>query len=168
MLSKTMTNMNRRAVLAGGLATLAAPALAQSNLWGDLADSARAFDQCRAMLMRQSGRTVVSEVFRGPGMGRAVPVKSVSKSIVAALAGAAIDRGEIASVNATIGQLAPQLIPAGADSRVGDITMEHLVTMQAGLERTSGGNYGGWVSSSNWVANALGRPMVAEPGSRML
>ncbi|MFT7107405.1 MAG: CubicO group peptidase (beta-lactamase class C family) [Yoonia sp.] len=40
--------------------------------------------------------------------------------------------------------------------------------MQAGLERTSGANYGGWVSSSNWVANALGREFVAEPGSRML
>lgn len=163
-----MKTVNRRTVLAGGLATLAAPALAQSNLWADLADSARAFDQCRAMLVRQSGRTVVSEVFRGPGLGRAAPVKSVSKSIVAALAGAAIDRGEVASVNATIGQLAPQLIPAGADSRVADITVENLVTMQAGLERTSGANYGPWVNSRNWVANALGRPFVAEPGARML
>ena len=40
--------------------------------------------------------------------------------------------------------------------------------MQAGLERTSGANYGGWVSSANWVANALARPIVAEPGTQML
>jgi CubicO group peptidase (beta-lactamase class C family) len=46
--------------------------------------------------------------------------------------------------------------------------VENLVTMQAGLERTACGNYGGWVSSRNWVANALSRPFVAPPGDRML
>jgi len=29
-------------------------------------------------------------------------------------------------------------------------------------------NYGSWVTSSNWVADALTRPFVAEPGGRML
>ncbi len=46
--------------------------------------------------------------------------------------------------------------------------MEDLVTLRAGLERTSGANYGDWVSSRNWIADALTRPMVAEPGTRML
>ncbi|MEJ2504251.1 MAG: serine hydrolase [Gemmatimonadota bacterium] len=46
--------------------------------------------------------------------------------------------------------------------------MGHLLSMQSGLERTSGRNYGGWVSSSNWVRDALRRPMVADPGGRML
>ena len=40
--------------------------------------------------------------------------------------------------------------------------------MQAGLERTSGGNYGAWISSRNWVSDALSRPFIAEPGTRML
>lgn len=97
-----------------------------------------------------------------------MPVKSVSKTIVAALTGISLDRGEIPAVGATLGDLAPALIPRGADPKVATITVEDLVTMQAGLERTSGRNYGGWVSSSNWVANALSRPMVAEPGSGML
>ncbi len=46
--------------------------------------------------------------------------------------------------------------------------MEDLVTLRAGLERTSGPAYGDWVSSPNWIADALTRPMVAEPGTRML
>ena len=46
--------------------------------------------------------------------------------------------------------------------------MEDLVTLRAGLERTSGANYGTWVSSPNWLADALTRPMVATPGTRML
>ncbi len=40
--------------------------------------------------------------------------------------------------------------------------------MQAGLERTSGGNYGAWISSRNWVRDALRRPFVTDPGGSML
>ena len=160
--------LNRRHLIVSGLATLAAPAIGQMNLWAGISDSARALEQCHAVMIRQSGQTVLSEVFRGPGLSRAVPIKSVSKTIVAALTGAAIDRGEIPSVNATLGELAPELIPRNADARVAGITVENLVTMQAGLERTSGANYGGWVSSGNWVSDALSRPFVAEAGTRML
>lgn len=160
--------MDRRSFLAGSGAVLAAPAFAQADPWAGVVASAGALAQCHALVVRQSGKTVVSEAFRGPPIGQAVPVKSVSKTIVAALTGAALDRGEIASLDARLGVVAPQLIPRGADPRVAGITIADLVTMQAGLERTSGANYGGWVSSSNWVANALGRPFVAEPGARML
>jgi len=125
-------------------------------------------DQMHCLLVAHRGETVVEEVFRGPPEDRPVNVKSVSKTIVAALLGAAIDRGEVPGVGATLGEVAPRLVPAGADPRVAALTLEDLVTMRAGLERTSGANYGGWVSSRNWVADALSRPFVAEPGGRML
>jgi CubicO group peptidase (beta-lactamase class C family) len=160
--------MYRRQFMAGGTAALATPVLGQNDPWAAIAQAARSFDQCHAIAVRQSGSTVLAQSFRGPGLGRAVPIKSVSKTVVAALTGAALDRGEIAGLHARLGDVAPQLIPSGADPRVADITVENLVTMQAGLERTSGANYGGWVNSSNWVANALGRSFVAEPGQRML
>ncbi|MEY8839116.1 serine hydrolase domain-containing protein, partial [Cribrihabitans sp. XS_ASV171] len=67
-----------------------------------------------------------------------------------------------------LGEVAPGIVPPEAEEGVADITMEDLVTLRAGLERTSGPNYGSWVSSSNWLANALTRPMVAQPGGRML
>ena len=159
---------SRRGFLAGAAAAIATPALAQGSPWATVIDKARSLSQCHAMMIRQSGTGVVREVFRGPAIGQAVPVKSVSKSVVAALTGAAIDRREIPNVDATIAELAPALIPRAADARVGEITVADLVTMQAGLERTSGANYGGWVSSANWVADALSRPFVAEPGARML
>ena len=158
----------RRVFLTTGVAALATPMLAQTDLWAGVSDAARGLDQCNALVVRQSGQTVLSDVFRGPAIGRVVPIKSVSKTIVAALMGAALDRAEVASLDATLGDVTPRLIPAGADPRVAGITLANLVTMQAGLERTSGPNYGGWVNSSNWVANALGRPFVAEPGQRML
>jgi CubicO group peptidase (beta-lactamase class C family) len=163
-----MPMLGRRAVLLGAAATLGTPLVAQSDPWAAVADRVRSLDQCRAIVIRQSGAEVLSQAFRGPSLGAAVPVKSVSKTIVAALTGAALDRGELPSLDASLGEVAPKLIPAAADPRVAGITIENLVTMQAGLERTSGSNYGAWVNSRNWVANALSRPFVAEPGAQML
>lgn len=163
-----MSTASRRAFLLGATAALTVPVPARASGWAAVADRARALEQCHALAVAQGGETVLTEAFRGPPLGRPVPVKSVSKTVVAALTGTALDRGEIPSVEATLGELAPQLIPQGADPRVGTIRVADLLTMQAGLERTSGGNYGAWVSSPNWVADALSRPFVAEPGSRML
>lgn len=161
--------VNRRIFLATTAATaLAVPALGQTDQWDGVADAAAGLPQCRALMIHQSGQRVLAHVFRGPAMDRAVPIKSVSKTIVAALTGAALDRGELRSLDDPIGVVAPALIPRRADPRVAELTIADLVTMQAGLERTSGANYGAWVSSSDWVADALSRPFVAEPGSRML
>ena len=162
---------DRRAFLAMTTATLALarPGWAQTaTSWEAVAEAARSHDQLHAILVAQSGETVVAEAPRGPGLSAAANVKSVSKTLVALLLGAAIDREVVPGVDATIGDLAPGLIPANAAPEVADITLEDLVTLRAGLERTSGPEYGAWVASGNWVANALGRPMVAEPGGRML
>jgi CubicO group peptidase (beta-lactamase class C family) len=131
-------------------------------------DRARALDQLNAIVIGVDGEVVAAEAFRGPAVDRAVNVKSVSKTIVAALTGIAIDRGALSGTAATLGEVAPGLIPRDADPRVTGITVADLLTMQAGLERTSGGNYGAWVESRNWVADALSRPMVRQPGAGML
>ncbi|MEL7212308.1 MAG: serine hydrolase [Pseudomonadota bacterium] len=163
-----MQRLPRRLFVASATASLAAPLFAQQDPWASIVAEARALDQCNGLMIQQAGQTRLAEVFRGPALGRAVPVKSVSKTLVAALTGAALDRGELPSITASLGEVAPALIPARADPRVAEITVEDLVTMQAGLERTSGANYGGWISSRDWVADALSRPFVAEPGARML
>lgn len=163
-----MAPLNRRQFVAGSAALVGSAAHAQPVDWFTTAETARSFDQCHALVVHQNGEPVLTEVFRGPRIGSAAPIKSVSKTIVAALTGVSVDRGEIPSLKSTIAQLAPALIPRNADPRVGAITMENLITMQAGLERTSGANYGGWVSSADWVGDALSRPFVAEPGARML
>ncbi|MCB5198960.1 beta-lactamase family protein [Loktanella sp. TSTF-M6] len=159
--------LTRRTLIAGAAALTALPLRAQTQPWQAVLDRAASYDQLHAMAIHQEGRQVLSQAFRGPAVGRIVPIKSVSKTIVAALTGAALDRGEIASLDATLADIAPGLIPTGAADGVGQITVGNLVTMQAGLERTSGGNYGGWIASRDWVADALQRPFVATPGSSM-
>lgn len=135
---------------------------------GRATQTASQFEQIHSLVIARGGEIAFADAFRGPAVDRAVNIKSVSKSFVAALTGAAIDRGVLKGVDQRLGETAPALIPPDADPRVRDLTVAHLVTMQAGLERTSGPNYGRWVESRNWVAFALSRPFIAEPGEVML
>jgi CubicO group peptidase (beta-lactamase class C family) len=162
-----MPVLTRRALLGTAAGALGAPGVAfgMESLAAAM-DRARRMGRLHAIVVSRNGTVLAAEAFRGPPVDRPVNVKSVSKTLVAALTGVAIGQGVIAGVGQPlIAHLDP---PPGADPRVADITIGDLLTMQAGLERTSGRNYGAWVSSRNWVDDALRRPFVAEPGARFL
>ncbi len=129
---------------------------------------AASLDQLHGMIVAQNGEVLFKEAFRGRPLDRNVNVKSISKTFVATLTGAALDRGLLAHVDQSIGDLAPGLIPAGVDPRVPTIRLVDLLTMRAGLERTSGPHYGRWIASDDWIRFALDRPFVSTPGERML
>ena len=131
-------------------------------------DRARQLDQLHTLLISVRGELLLAEAFRGGHLDRPANVKSVAKTIMAALAGAAIDRGVFEGVDQKVAPLLGDLVPRDADPRVGEITVEDLLTMRAGLQRTSGPRYGEWVKSRNWVRYALSREFVDEPGGRML
>jgi CubicO group peptidase (beta-lactamase class C family) len=152
---------------AGETAGPARAGLDAARLEDVLARAAR-LPRLRALLIAHRGAERVGELFRGPALDQPVNVKSVSKSVIAALVGGAISRGVLAGVDQRVAPLLGELVPAAADPRVGAITVDHLLTMRAGLERTSGRNYGAWVASADWVGDALARPFVAEPGGPML
>lgn len=159
--------MHRRTFLTTTAAAFCAPFLARAQT-DDLRSAIDALPQLHSIQVSKGDETVIAEAPRGPGLDRLANIKSCSKSIVALLLGAAIDRGEVASVQAPLSEVAPNILPSNATPGAADITLEDLVTLRAGLERTSGQNYGAWVNSRNWLADALSRPMVAEPGGQML
>ncbi|MEM9682127.1 MAG: serine hydrolase [Pseudomonadota bacterium] len=121
-----------------------------------------------ALLIRRGDETIFADARPNHGPNRVASIKSCSKSLVALLLGAAIERGEIKSVRARISDVAPGLVPHDATKGAASITMEDLVTLRAGLASTSGSQYGAWVHSDNWVAFVLRQPMVAQPGGRMI
>lgn len=133
-----------------------------------LVEQARLLPQLRAMIVAQDGRVLLERAFAGPSLDTPVNIKSAAKTVLSAVAGAAIDRGMVEGLHQPLGELLGRRIPSSADPRVRQITVEQLLSMSAGLEPTSGRNYGRWVSSRDWVAFALTRPFVAEPGGRML
>ncbi|WP_106478536.1 serine hydrolase domain-containing protein [Phytohalomonas tamaricis] len=120
------------------------------------------------LLVAYEGSPVIEHVFTGPGLDRPVNIKSLSKTVLSALVGIAIERGVFKSVDQPIVSLLGAKVPTHADPQIRQITVGHLLSMQAGLERTSGPYYGRWVASKNWVSYALTRPFVAEPGGQML
>jgi CubicO group peptidase (beta-lactamase class C family) len=128
---------------------------------------AQGLPQLRALIVARDGEALFERAFRGPGLDQPVNIKSAAKTVLAAVAGAAVARG-LLRLDQPITPVLGRRVPAAADPRVRGITLEHLLTMEAGLEPTSGRNYGRWVSSPDWVGFALTRPFVAEPGGPML
>ena len=159
--------MYRRTFLTTTAAALSTPFLAGARA-DDLRSALDALPQLHSLQISRGADTLFAEAPRGPGLDRLANIKSCSKSIVALLLGAAIDRGDVLSVQQPLSEVAPKILPPNLTPGAGEITLEDLVTLRAGLERTSGGNYGAWVNSRNWLADALSRPMVAEPGGQML
>ena len=90
-------------------------------------------------------------------------IKSASKSVISALVGIAIAAATFAaSTRRSPSCFRPStraLDPAKARDHV-----EDLLSMRAGLQSTSFDNYGAWVTSRNWVRDALRRPMVGRAG----
>jgi CubicO group peptidase (beta-lactamase class C family) len=121
-----------------------------------------------SLLVSWRGDLLVDHYFHGSGPGDPANLKSASKSVISALVGIAIDRGLISGVDQPIGTFFPGLLTGNATLVKQAITIEDLLTMRSGLESTSNRNYGAWVLSRNWVSYALSRPLIAEPGTRMV
>jgi CubicO group peptidase (beta-lactamase class C family) len=130
-------------------------------------DRARALPRLRSLLVHWRGSLVREHYFHGATRAQPANIKSASKSVIASLVGIAIARRQIRSIHQPIGELLPEAT-RDLDPRKRAITVEDLLTMRSGLQSTSFDNYGDWVTSRNWVRDALRRPLVAEPGGPMI
>lgn len=122
----------------------------------------------KTVVVARDGETIAEKGYRGHTPSESTNIKSASKSIVSALVGIAIHKGLLDGPEQKIAPLLKEDLPSQADPRINDITIGNLLSMQAGLGRMSGPNYGRWVSSRNWVRFALAQPFDDEPGGRML
>nr|WP_312857395.1 serine hydrolase [Aureimonas pseudogalii] len=143
-------------------------ALSAAVGFGAAIERARSLPPLETLLVAVDGQTQVDEGFRGSRTNASTNIKSASKSVVSALVGIAIDKGLIEGPDQPISDFLRADFPADPDLRLASVTVGHLLSMQAGLERTSGANYGSWIASRNWVRDALARPFAADPGGPML
>ena len=132
-------------------------------------EQASGLPQLRSLIVMRHGETFVEERYNGgPPLDRPVNIKSASKSVISALVGIAIEEGILDGVDQPILSVLASDAPETPGPRLQEVTVGNLLSMQSGLERTSGSNYGAWVVSPNWVRDALSRPFVYEPGGAML
>ncbi len=133
-----------------------------------VAEQADQLDRLHSLLILHRGEPAVELVREGPGLSNPANIKSVSKTVLSALVGIAIDRDLIESIDTPLIELLGDRFPENATPGAEQITLGHALAMQIGLESTSGGNYGRWVQSKDWVGHVLTRPMVDRPGGRMI
>jgi CubicO group peptidase (beta-lactamase class C family) len=153
------------AVAALGVATMAGQARQEPDL-ATLRQAAATLPQLHSLLVSHEGELVVEYYARGYGRTRLANIKSASKSVISTLVGIALERQLIPGLDEPITTWFPELA-TDPDPRKRAISVEYLLTMRSGLESTSGGSYGAWVNSRNWVRYALGRRMVSDPGTSM-
>lgn len=165
--------MKRRTVLAA-FATLpfATKVSAQSSHvrkeLDPVLDRSGSLQTLKTVIVSVDGKEVASRAYNGAALNGSTNIKSASKSIVSALVGMAIDRKILEGADQPIASVLRADFPANSDPRLERVTIGNLLSMQAGLARMSGPNYGRWVASRNWVRTALGSGFDGEPGGTML
>lgn len=143
------------------------PAVAQGTL-AAVVRQAETLAPLETLIVARDGEILLERGFRGHRTTQPTNIKSASKAVIAALVGIAVGRGLLEGTAQTIAPLLSDKLPADPDPRLDDITIGNLLSMQAGLARTSGRNYGRWVASDDWVRAALAQPFVDDPGAGML
>lgn len=144
------------------------PGAAVSAAMAPAMKRAQSLPRLRALIIARHGTVLAEKAFRGSELNVPVNVKSVSKSVISALVGIAVSRGALTGADQPVDGLLADRLPQNPDPRLRKITLDHLLSMRSGLDRTSGRNYGRWVQSRDWVRHVLSRGFADEPGGRML
>ena len=131
-------------------------------------DGAGKLDPLKVVLVSRDGEMLAERAFNGRSISASTNIKSASKSIISAMVGIAIGKGLLQGPDQMIAPILESELPRDPDPRIHEITIGNLLSMQAGLARLSGPNYGRWVASRNWVRFALSEPFDGEPGGQML
>jgi|TARA_A100001391_G_scaffold205468_1_gene207829 CubicO group peptidase (beta-lactamase class C family) len=134
----------------------------------DMENDASQLSRLHSLIIMHQGQEAAAMDFSGAGLDTPANIKSLSKTVLAALVGIAIEKGVFEGVDQPLVDTLGDQVPDAATNGVERITLGNLLSMQAGLQRTSGRHYGSWVKSDNWVGYVLTRPFVDEPGGRML
>ncbi len=128
--------------------------------------NARANHRLLSLLAVKNGRLVLEEYFAGNRSDSLNDVRSITKSVVSALAGIAVEEGHLESLDDPISAyLAP--VVGELDPGKGAITVRHLLTMTGGFAWDEDGprEYNDWILSGEHLAHLLDRPLADEPGS---
>ncbi|HWJ88875.1 MAG TPA: serine hydrolase [Pelagibacterium sp.] len=131
-------------------------------------DTAETITPLETVIVSLDGEIIAQRGFHGHSVSEPTNIKSASKPIIGAMVGIAIDKGLLEGPDQPIASLLSDAFPPDPDPRLDAITVGHLLSMQAGLEGTSGDNYGRWVASDDWVRSALALPFADDPGGAMI
>lgn len=118
-----------------------------------------------SLLIARHGYIVFEEYYNGYSETSLNSLQSITKSIVSALTGIALNEGFLESVDQRVEEIYPQYFNAGTDEKKRSITIEHLLTMSAGFKwQQSGDIRSGWAKSDDRNKYLIELPLQADPG----
>lgn len=136
------------ALMEGGLALLAESGTRQS------------------IIIMRNGTIVYEAYFNGSHAADSNNIASVSKSMLSALIGIAIEQGYFESTAARIADYLPVYFAELADPRMRELTLQHLLTMTHGLAWEEHEASRLLNRSDDWLADILSLALRDEPGAR--
>lgn len=120
-----------------------------------------------SLLVVRHGYLIYEKYYNGAGKDKAYNVYSVTKSIMSALTGIAIEQNLIKSVDQPVSELLPDYFKNIDNQSKKNITIGNVLTMTGGLESVDN-NYGGFFTSDDWLAYTLKKPMTDKPGTKFV
>jgi CubicO group peptidase (beta-lactamase class C family) len=121
----------------------------------------------RSLLIVRHGELVYEKYFRSiQKPDRTANVRSVTKSVLSALVGIAMDQGLLDSLDHKVIEYFPEYFYPTTDPRMAQVTLRHLLTMSAGFKWAElGPIQTRWMNSRNWVEAAINLDFVEQPGT---
>ncbi len=114
-------------------------------------------ERMRSLLVMHKGELLAETYYNGAGPETAANLKSVTKSLTAALVGVALRKGWIESVDDSVGRYLSKHYEMAPEKAA--VTIRQLLTMSTGLEPV---NYGVIQQSDDWVKTLLEQPINSE------
>jgi CubicO group peptidase (beta-lactamase class C family) len=129
------------------------------------------YQDVHSILLYQHGHLVMEEYFYGYSANRQHQLRSATQSVVSALAGIAIDRGALTSVNEPLLPHMSYTTYANPDPRKSAMTLGNFLSMSSGLDcndhsSTSPGRETVIDDQPDWVKATLDLSMIDNPGSK--
>jgi CubicO group peptidase (beta-lactamase class C family) len=127
------------------------------------------YPDVRAIAVHHKGALVLEEYFYGFERDRPHQMRSLTKSVISLLAGAAVDRGLLSADEPVVARLGYTSI-ANPDPRKDRITLTDLLSNQSGLacddhDGASPGNEVKLYDAADWPKAFVDLPVLAEPGT---
>jgi CubicO group peptidase (beta-lactamase class C family) len=124
-----------------------------------------------SIVVMKTGAILAEAHYNGYSGDHLHDMRSTTKSITSLLVGAAIDRGAISSVDATVASFFPEIMANPTWKRVRAITLRDLLTMRSGLDcddwgKSSFGNEERLYRTRDWIAFFFSIPNADTPGER--
>lgn len=132
---------------------------------GAAVEEAEEIPRLTSLLVARRGRLVLERYYLGRTAESRHDVRDVTGAVVSALAGVALERGELEGVDERVEELLGHERSLTGHQR--EITVEHLLTMTSGFEwnERTGDSYLDWIRSRDRVSHLLSRPHAGAPGS---